>query len=159
MFVERVEARGHPLIKATHPTTFEVTRDDWLTPRGDCIIGVLADKAPADLDAGFRRALMRDGAMLLVLLVAGDAHDVVEARGCGSLLMTSRSSIVIRKSRYVDPRTLAVESSKAARDLDRGLVRNLQRGATLTMHLLVFDAGERHLASAYAARALGLPPR
>ncbi|HID73268.1 TPA: DUF371 domain-containing protein [Candidatus Micrarchaeota archaeon] len=44
-----VTARGHPNIRAEHETTFEVTTEPSLTPRGDCIVGVQADKAASDL--------------------------------------------------------------------------------------------------------------
>ncbi len=34
---------GHPNIKATHVKTLEITKDDGLSERGDCIIGIKAD--------------------------------------------------------------------------------------------------------------------
>jgi len=50
---EVIRARGHEHVAATHESTFEVTTDDWLTPAGDCIVGIEADRAPADFDADF----------------------------------------------------------------------------------------------------------
>ena len=36
--IETLEAYGHRNIRATHRSTFELTKDDYLTHRGDCII-------------------------------------------------------------------------------------------------------------------------
>lgn len=44
-----IKARGHPNIKATHRTTIEVTKDNYLTGRGDCILGIDADKSLKDM--------------------------------------------------------------------------------------------------------------
>ncbi|MFC6725455.1 DUF371 domain-containing protein, partial [Halobium palmae] len=50
---EVIHARGHEHVSAEHASTFEVTSDDWLTPAGDCILAVEADRVPADFDAKF----------------------------------------------------------------------------------------------------------
>ena len=42
---ERIICRGHPLVRGTHPTTFEVTTEGHLTRQGDCIIGVWLTRA------------------------------------------------------------------------------------------------------------------
>ena len=44
-----VYCRGHPLVLGSHPTTFEVTREDYLTKKGNCIIGIAADKGCSEL--------------------------------------------------------------------------------------------------------------
>ena len=49
---EIIRCRGHPLVLGTHPTTFEVTREDHLTENGNCIIGIAADKGCAGLVTG-----------------------------------------------------------------------------------------------------------
>ena len=36
-------AWGHPNIKATHKTTLEFTKENYVSPEGDCIIGINAD--------------------------------------------------------------------------------------------------------------------
>ncbi|MBI4257384.1 MAG: DUF371 domain-containing protein, partial [Thaumarchaeota archaeon] len=41
---------GDPNITATHEKTFEITKDSAIYGKGDCIIGVAASKACADLD-------------------------------------------------------------------------------------------------------------
>ena len=43
------EAWGHVNVRATHRSTFEVTREPSLTPRGDCIVGVSSEVGAAGL--------------------------------------------------------------------------------------------------------------
>ncbi|MFQ5920931.1 MAG: DUF371 domain-containing protein, partial [Nitrososphaerales archaeon] len=49
-----------------------------------------------------------------------------EARGSPSLPLAHSHDIVIRKSNFVCPRTLAVRSEKASSDLPREMVRMLR---------------------------------
>ncbi|HIP75502.1 MAG TPA: DUF371 domain-containing protein, partial [Thermococcus paralvinellae] len=44
MMREIIHCYGHENIKATHKSTLEITKEDFLTPRGDCIICIKADK-------------------------------------------------------------------------------------------------------------------
>ena len=53
---ETVRARGHEHVSAEHASTWELTSDDWLTPAGDCIVGVEADRTPRDFAPAFREA-------------------------------------------------------------------------------------------------------
>ena len=40
---EYIEAKGHPNISAKNKKTFEITKENWLTERGDCIVAVGAN--------------------------------------------------------------------------------------------------------------------
>jgi len=128
---ERVRCRGHSLVRATHPTTFEVTSEGHLTTQGDCIIGICADRGAAGLSAEFRRVLADDRAILVTRLTAG-SH-LVEVRGRGSARMTFShpTDLVWRRSSFVDPRTVAIHCDRTAATLPRDLVRALQEGAEL----------------------------
>lgn len=133
--VERIEASGHPAVKALHLTTFEITRDSFITPKGDCIIGVSANKAAVHLSSQFKSIVASIGACVVILLKCGSVIEIV--RGCGSprLSFTSETSIVVRRSSYVDGRTIAVNSDKAAAHLNRELVKELRFGKPLTVLL------------------------
>ena len=50
-------AWGHENVRATHRSTFEVTKDDYLTPRGDCIVGIRSEAAARDLPEWLRMLL------------------------------------------------------------------------------------------------------
>ncbi len=131
-------ARGHPNISATHRSTFEITREDFLTPRGDCIIGVEAELACRDLPAWFKEALRSGEVLLVIELEVEGMKEVVNAKGSPRLSLASPTSMVIRRSDYIDDRTLAIKADKAARDLSRELVNRLKnRDAILTIRLRI----------------------
>jgi len=134
---ETVHCRGHDNVRAAHESTLEVTTDDWLTPAGDCIVGVAADRAPADFDPGFVDACREPGATVTLTLAAAGHEAVVTGRGDPGLTFDSDRSAVVRTSGYVDDRTVLVGADAAAADLDRDLVAALADGADLTATLRV----------------------
>ncbi len=137
MLREVVHCRGHENVKATHKSTLEFTKENYLTPRGDCIICVSADKALKDLSDKFKEALKR-GAKLRIVIRAGDVEDEVIAYGSPNLELESPVSMVIRKSDYIDGRTLAIRANKSAKDLKRELVELLQNPETeVTVELII----------------------
>ncbi|WP_202320475.1 DUF371 domain-containing protein [Archaeoglobus neptunius] len=120
-------ARGHENIRATHRTTFEITRDRNLSPRGDCIIAVNADSSVADIPDGLRDLLKR-GLKFQIEISLPDygLYEIVEGYGDERLLLTHPTDIVVRKSSYICPRTLLISANKAARDLNREIVELLK---------------------------------
>ncbi len=135
-----MEAWGHENVKATHRTTFEITKEEFLTPRGDCIIGVRASKSVAELDSNFKNILRRDSAILVIILEAGGCRDVVLARGSTMLQLSDSRKIIVRKSRYIEGATLGIEANKAARDLSRRLINALREPSTkLVVRLVAID--------------------
>jgi hypothetical protein len=136
---EVIRARGHDHVAATHGSSFEVTTDDWLTPAGDCIVGIEADRAPADFDADFVAAC-RDPEATITLTLALDDRTLgqrVRARGHPELTFESERSAVVRTSTYVDDRTVAVGADASAADLDRDIVAAVADGAELALTLAV----------------------
>ncbi|WP_248897300.1 DUF371 domain-containing protein [Haloplanus halobius] len=134
---EVVHAHGHEHVAATHESTFEVTTDDWLTPAGDCIVGIDADRAPADFDDDFVAACRDPGSTITLTLEADGTVERVQARGHPDLTFESDRSAVVRTSTYADDRTVAVGADAAAADLDRDLIAALEAGADLTLTLTV----------------------
>ena len=123
---EEVTASGHENIEATHPTTLEITKEKRLSRRGDCIIAVGADKSLADLSDEFKERLRRPNAKLTLTIEVNGITEQINAHGSPDLILAHPSDMVVRKSSYVDDRTLAVNADKAARDLSRELVEKLQ---------------------------------
>jgi uncharacterized protein len=136
--MERIIALGHKNILSTHKTTTELTKEDFLTHTGDCIIGVNADKACVDLPEKYKE-LLKLGRKVRLTLECNGFKDVITARGDPRLTLESRVSLVIRKSDFVCGRTLCVRADKAAADLDRGLIEELKKGGRLTATLEVLD--------------------
>lgn len=144
---EYVEARGHVNVRATHRSTLEVTRDEYLTPRGDCIVGVAASKAPSMFSEDFRRLASRPGSIIIAVLCAPGGCDVVVGEGSGNMTLSSGSRIVLRRSSYVAGDTVMIHADKAAGDLDRRLVESLRSPeARLQLVLVALDPSCRSTA-------------
>ncbi|WP_423745624.1 DUF371 domain-containing protein (plasmid) [Haladaptatus sp. SPP-AMP-3] len=126
---ETIHARGHENVSGRHASTFEVTTDDFLTPAGDCILAIEADRAPADFDPDFVDACRDEDAAITVTVEAGDHAETVTGRGHPGLEFDSDRSMVGRTSDYVDERTFVVGCEFAAEGFDRDLVRALADGA------------------------------
>jgi hypothetical protein len=123
---DEVFANGHKNISATHLTTLEITKEIHLSRRGDCIIAVAADKSLNDLSEEFKESLRKPGAKLTLTIEANGITAQIDAYGSPKLTLTHPSDMVVRKSSYIDDRTLAVNADKAAADLPRKLVEELR---------------------------------
>jgi hypothetical protein len=134
---EIVRCRGHRNVRGTHPSTFEVTREEDLTLWGDCIIGVGADKGAADLDPDFSRLLRDDRALLLTVLRAGACETRISSRGAAGLTLTHPLDLVWRKSSYIDGRTVGISSDQAAVQLPRMLIQRLREEEDLIVEMTV----------------------
>ena len=124
--VEKIVAYGHKNIIATHKTTFEITKEDNLSKRGDCIIAVAADKAITDLNPKFREKIRKENAKMTILIEAGDTFEIIKAYGTAQLNLMHKTDIVVRKSDYLCGRTLAIKADKAACDFSREFVDKLK---------------------------------
>lgn len=125
MLKETILCYGHENVKATHRSTLEITKEEFLTPRGDCIICIKADKGLKDLSENFKKAL-REGKKLRIRIIVGESIDEILAFGSKNLNFENPVSMVIRKSDYIDGRTLAIKANKAARDIKREIVEKLR---------------------------------
>jgi uncharacterized protein len=123
---DEVEFFGHPMVRSRHPTTIEVTRDHNLTIRGDCIIGVRADKGLSDLSSGVRESIKTDGSKLSLTLEVLSDKFLIRATGSRLLTLEDPHEMVIRKSDFVSPRTLAIGADVAAKDIPRKMVESLR---------------------------------
>lgn len=125
---EIIIARGHAQVKATHPTTLMITKDEEIGPRGDCIVAVAADKGAADLSEALKRTI-RSNCIVSIMLEAGGVAETICGMGHPDLTLTHPTDVVIRKSVFRCGRTLAIGSNKAAADLPRTLIKHLRDSA------------------------------
>ena len=133
-----VIAQGNKLVKGTHKSTFELTKEDYLTPRGDCIIAIKANKGVSSLSPSIKNLLRKNSTKVYILLVTDKgSFDIVKAQGSEKLKLTSNISLVIRKSSYIDGRTLAIKANKAAKDLNRELINDLRNPNTKLIVIIV----------------------
>jgi len=125
---ETIRARGHENVTARHKTTLEFTKEEHLTPRGDCIIAVGADRGLQEFPEEFKDLLKNDDAILEITIECDGISETVMAKGHRDLTLTHPTDMVVRKSDFICDRTLAIGADKASIDLDRGLVEKLKHG-------------------------------
>lgn len=126
MVQDEVTFYGHPNIQSLHAKTIEITKDEHLTPRGDCIIGVKANKACADLDETFKHRLKSNSSVVRIEIMVGNESFLITGRGDERLSMLNPHDIVVRRTNFVCPRTMSVLCDKASSDVPRKLVKLLQ---------------------------------
>jgi hypothetical protein len=121
-----IQFSGHENIRSNHKKTIEITKESDLTVRGDCIIGVNASSSCFDLPDSIKKKL-QDPTSRVQFSIKVEKHEfIVEGTGHEDLTFTHEKDIVIRKSNFTSPRTLAVKCDKASDLLPRDMVTLLQ---------------------------------
>jgi len=126
VFQEEIQFFGHPNVQSLHARTIEVTKDEHLGLKGDCIVGVRASKGCADIDEKIKRLLKLDDSVVRMEIIVGSESFSFTGSGDSRLTLLNQHDIVIRKSRFVCPRTMSVMCDKASSDLPRKMIRTLQ---------------------------------
>ena len=119
------------MVKSLHPTTIEITTEEHLTEKGDCIVGVGAAKGCSQLSETLKTALRSEKARVKIRLLVGNESFELTAEGDEGLELSHPHDIVIRKSRFTSGRTLAVGASAAAKDIPRSIVSKLMKTETV----------------------------
>ena len=145
---ERLVCRGNQNVRALHRSTFEITKEEHLTPRGTCIIAIHADKGLCDLDTEFKNSLASDSALLVTTLCAGNERCTITARGSSRLTLDHPTDLVWRRSSFVDSRTIGVHADFTAQTLPRKLIDELIREEKMTVDMEIFTIPEEERSSA-----------
>ena len=131
-----IQFSGHENIRSNHQKTIEITKESHLTPQGDCIIGVNATSSCSDLPQELKEKLRDSNSKIIFSINVDNQEFVLEGRGHDDLILTHDEDIVIRKSDFICPRTLAVKCDKASHLLPRhmvSLLRNPKTKGTFTI--------------------------
>ncbi|WP_291767353.1 DUF371 domain-containing protein [Caldivirga sp. UBA161] len=136
MIIDVIWARGHGNVRATHRNTIEVTKDNYITERGDCIIACCADKAASDLDNSFKKLVTSGYSLVLMIIVAGSSMDIVVGLGLSGLRLTDERRIIVRRSGHMDDATIMLLANKAAKDLDRDLINKARDSEPIEVILI-----------------------
>ena len=123
---DEIIAYGHKNVEATHNTTIEITKDPTVTERGDCIIAIKSDKACKDLNK-LLKDYLKLAQPIKITIKSNGIEDVVTAFGSPALKLTDNKSLIIRKSDFIDSRTVAILADKSASDLNRKLIGELKK--------------------------------
>ncbi len=134
-----IEFTGHENIRSNHQMTLEITKESHLTPRGDCIIGVNAKSGCADLPEELKNKLKTPDSKVYFSIKVGDEEFVMEGKGHPDLILSHAEDIVIRKSDFICPRTLAIKCDKASDLLPRSMVTLLQDPKSIGTFTIVVE--------------------
>ena len=122
--LEKIFAYGHENILCTHSTTIELTKENCLTKRGNCILGINASKACNDLNDGLKK-ILKKGRKLKITIKTNQFTDTFYGYGNKDLTLMDKSDIVFRKSEFICGRTLLINCTKSSHELNRELVQEI----------------------------------
>lgn len=126
MIIEEIKFYGHENIKSLHSRTIEVTKDNHLTPNGDCIIGVKANKACSDFVHPLKSKITSEGSRIEIEIIVEPFSFVILAKGNAQLTLKHTHDIVLRKSNYTCDRTAGVSCNYSSIDIPRKMVNSLK---------------------------------
>ena len=121
-----IEFFGHENIRSLHQKTIEITKDFHLTPSGDCIIGVNASSGCNGIPNEIKNKIKNPDSKIKLSIKVGDHIFEVVGYGHKDLKISHPDDIVIRKSNFVCPRTLAIKCDQASDSIPRDMIRLLQ---------------------------------
>ena len=113
---------GHGNITSGHKTTLEFTKDEDMSLKGDCIIGVKADFELYKIKE-FIKKLINKKITITMETINNNSNKIVEKIHAEiNPDFNSDKDIVIRKSDFIDDRTFAINADKAAFELNNDLI-------------------------------------
>ena len=117
----KFHAYGHPNILASHKTTLEFTKDDEVSLRGACIVGVKSDFELERLKKFIKESKNN---RISITISNNKIHDTIFATINHNF--NDKSELVVRKTNFISRRTFAINSDRAAADLSRKLMAGLK---------------------------------
>lgn len=123
--LEVIYAYGHENILCNHNTTIELTKDNFLTKRGTCILGVNASKACFDLNPVLKKFIKKKKRFIVTINV-DNIIDSFYGFGSEKLVLSSKKDMVFRKSDYICNRTVLIQCSKSSNELNRKLIEKIK---------------------------------
>ncbi|MDH3312816.1 MAG: DUF371 domain-containing protein [Nitrosopumilus sp.] len=134
-----IQFSGHENIRSNHQKTIEITKESHLTPQGDCIVGVNATSSCSDLPLELKEKLKNPDSKIKFSIRVGDNEFFLEGKGHPELILSHTEDIVIRKSDFICPRTLAIKCDKASDLLPRDMVTLLKDPKTKGIFTISVD--------------------
>ena len=134
-----IEFSGHENIRSNHQKTIEITKESHLSVRGDCIVGVDAALSCADLPVEIKEKLCSFDAKVTIIIAVEDREFIIKGSGHPDLTLNHTHDIVLRKSEFICPRTLAIKCDKASDLLPREMVTLLQNPESRGKFSIIVD--------------------
>lgn len=113
---------GHPNILAKHVKTVEFTKDDDLSERGDCIIGIKSDFDLNELKKFNKKV------KFICSITDPETSEILSSdfKCFVNPEFSSEHEIVLRKSHFDSGRTFGFNLNRGANNLDRRIVELLK---------------------------------
>ena len=121
---------GHKHVLSLHEKTLEITKEENLTPKGDCILGVNSSMACFDLPEKMKKKIQNPKSKIKFAINVEEYSFQIQGQGSEKLTLKHVSDIVLRKSAFTCSRTIAINCDKASSDIPRDLVSLLQNPQT-----------------------------
>jgi len=122
--IDTIEIMGHPFIQCIHNTTIELTKDNYLTKKGTCILGIKASKACYDLNPLLKKKI-KNGEKIDIIIKVDELSDSFCGYGNKKLTLLSKKDIVFRKSDFICDRTILINCTKSSNELSRNIIKRL----------------------------------
>jgi hypothetical protein len=122
---EEIAAWGHPKITARNMNCFGIIKNSEIGKDVDYVVAVKANKSCKDLKKEIRDAL-KEARKVEITIEAEGVEDRITAYGSPALKLTHPEETVIRKSDFIDSRTLAILADKSANELKQELIEKLR---------------------------------
>ena len=119
-----VHANGHKNVSCLHKTTIEITKNENLSKRGDCILAVRASKGCYDLNYDLKTQIWKER-KIRVMIKVGNIKDSFFGFGSKDLKLLDKSDIVFRKSDFICERTALINCNKASNQINRKIINSL----------------------------------
>lgn len=123
--LEKIDVYGHENITCTHGSTIEITKDNYITKRGNCIIGINASKSCDNLNIDLKKRI-KNGKKIKVYIKTEELSDFFYGYGNRKLTLINKKEMVFRKSNFICDRTVLINCSKSSNELNRKLIDKLK---------------------------------
>ena len=122
----KFNAYGHPNILGTHKTTLEFTKDNELSLKGDCIVGVKADFELKEIKQFIKKSKNKKISITFKTISKNKKIKETILSELNPNFFNDKE-LVIRKTDFISERTFAIKANKAASELNRRLIEFLNK--------------------------------
>lgn len=136
---EEVIFWGHPNVRCLHHTTLEITTEPNLTPNGDCVLGVSASKGCGQLLPSIKRNLRKENNFVRLTIIVEPYSVNIIGKSNNKLILSHQRDIVVRKSNYIDARTLLINCNLSSYDLPRNMIKALKDSTTKGLMKIIVE--------------------
>jgi len=134
--IATVHGKGHPNITLEHPTSLELSGEDFLTPRGDCIACISVN---LEEFSKCKTSTEKDEKVLgrLIFFSTSFLEKTSHATICGLYVgLQEEKRAVIRKTGSLVSGTLLSNSTHSAKDLKKDKIATMKSGLSKCIAVL-----------------------